>query len=51
MPAPLIAIVAVIYLVVAFSLWREGNWALAWSFLHYSLANIGFIILALRGVS
>lgn len=48
MSAWLIGIVTFIYLLVAIDLFRQGKGALAWSFFSYALANVGFIILAMR---
>jgi len=44
MSGPLIAFVALIYVGVAVSYWREGNPGMCITFLGYAGANIGLII-------
>lgn len=44
MSAPLIAVVTILYLGVAISLYLEGRTGMSLCFLGYCLANIGIII-------
>lgn len=44
MSAGLIALVGLIYLVVAWGEWRSGHVGLAIAFLGYAFSNIGFIV-------
>jgi hypothetical protein len=46
MPKLLIAIVGVIYLVIAIQLWLKGNTGLAIAFLGYAFSNYGLYLAA-----
>lgn len=48
MGPPLLAIVAVIYALVAVSYWRSGDHGMTLAFVAYALANVGFIVSALK---
>ena len=43
MTKPLLALVALIYLGVAASYYRQGNAGMALAFLAYAVANVGFM--------
>jgi len=49
--AGLLAIVALIYLAVAWDLGIKDQWGMSIAFICYALANIGFIIAITRGES
>lgn len=44
MSSGLLAVVAVIYLGVAVGYWRQGRYGMAFAFVAYALANMGFVI-------